>query len=63
MVGRLQCFRGISLHSAMVLATEIIDWRRFEHPRQLACYLDLVSRADSSPGRISWGETRHRPLG
>ena len=34
MVGRLQCFRGISLHSAMVLATEIVDWRRFEHPRQ-----------------------------
>jgi len=33
MVGRLQCFRGISLHSAMVLATEIVDWRRFERPR------------------------------
>jgi len=29
MVARLQCFRGISLHSAMVLATEIVDWRRF----------------------------------
>lgn len=41
MVGRLQCFRVISLHSAMVLATEIVDWRRFEHPRQLACYLGL----------------------
>jgi transposase len=48
MVSRLQCFRGISLHSAMVLATEIVDWRRFEHPRQLACYLGLVSREDSS---------------
>ncbi len=33
MVSRLQCFRGISLHSAMVLATEIVDWRRFQHPR------------------------------
>ena len=30
MVRQLQCFRGISLHSAMVLATEIVDWRRFE---------------------------------
>ncbi|MDQ6737004.1 MAG: transposase [Gemmatimonadota bacterium] len=48
MVGRLQCFRGISLHSAMVLATEIVDWRRFERPAQLACHLDLVSREDSS---------------
>jgi len=48
MVKRLQCFRGISLHSAMVLATEIVDWRRFERPAQLACYLGLVSREDSS---------------
>ena len=55
MVRRLQCFRGISLHSAMVLATEIVDWRRFEHPRQLACYLGLVSREDSSDGRRRLG--------
>jgi transposase len=55
MVGRLQCFRGISLHSAMVLTTEIVDWRRFEHPRQLACYLGLVSREDSSGDRVRLG--------
>jgi transposase len=55
MVGRLQCFRGISVHSAMVLATEIVDWRRFEHPRQLACYLGLVSREDSSGDRQRLG--------
>ena len=55
MVSRLQCFRGISLHSAMVLATEIVDWRRFEHPRQLACYLGLVSREDSSGDRVRLG--------
>jgi transposase len=55
MVQRLQCFRGISLHSAMVLATEIVDWRRFEHPRQLACYLGLVSREDSSGNRTRLG--------
>ena len=55
MVGRLQCFRGISLHSAMVLATEIVDWRRFARPTQLACYLGLVSREDSSGDRTRLG--------
>ena len=55
MVGRLQCFRGISLHSAMVLATEIVDWRRFKRPAQLACYLGLVSREDSSGDRTRLG--------
>lgn len=55
MVGRLQCFRGISRHSAMVLATEIVDWRRFERPAQLACYLGLVSREDSSGPRQRLG--------
>ena len=29
MVQQLQCYRGVSRHSAMVLATEIVDWRRF----------------------------------
>ena len=55
MVGRLQCFRGISVHSAMVLATEIVDWRRFERPAQLACYLGLISREDSSGDRVRLG--------
>jgi transposase len=55
MVRRLQCFRGISLHSAMVLATEIVDWRRFERPAPLACYLGLVSREDSSGDRTRLG--------
>ena len=55
MVDRLQCFRGVSLHSAMVLATEIVDWRRFERPSQLACYLGLVSREDSSGDRTRLG--------
>lgn len=50
-VGRLQCFRGISLHAAMVLATEIVDWRRFERPGQLAAYLGLVAREASSGPR------------
>jgi transposase len=55
MVNRLQCFRGIALQSAMVLATEIVDWRRFERPAQLACYLGLVSREDSSGDRTRLG--------
>lgn len=55
MVRRLQCFRGISLHSAMVLATEIVDWRRFDHPRPIACYLGLISREDSSGNRTRLG--------
>ena len=55
MVQALQCFRGIALQSAMVLATEIVDWRRFAHPRQLACYLGLVSREDSSGNRVRLG--------
>ena len=55
MVQVLQCFRGISLHSAMVLATELVDWRRFERPGQLACYLGLVSREDSSGNRQRLG--------
>ena len=50
-VRRLQCFRGIALQGAMVLATEIVDWRRFERPTQLAAYLGLVSREDSSGDR------------
>jgi len=51
MVQRLQCFRGIALQGAMVLATEIVDWRRFERPTQLAAYLGLVSREHSSGDR------------
>jgi transposase len=51
MVKRLQCFRGIALQGAMVLATEIVDWRRFARPTQLAAYLGLVSREDSSGDR------------
>jgi transposase len=64
MVQRLQCFRGIALQGAMVLATEIVDWRRFERPTQLAAYLGLVSREDSSglrerKGSITKAGNRH----
>jgi transposase len=39
----------------MVLATEIVDWRRFKRPSQLACYLGLISREDSSGDRTRLG--------
>ena len=39
------------MQGAMVLATEIVDWRRFERPGQLAAYLGLVAREDSSGPR------------
>jgi transposase len=54
-VRQLQCFRGLSLHSAMVLATEIVDWRRFAHAGQLSAYLGLIPREDSSGDRIRLG--------
>jgi hypothetical protein len=50
-VAWLQCFRGFQHHAAMVLATEIVDWRRFERPTQLMAYLGLVSRENSSGPR------------
>ncbi len=50
-VGRLQCFRGVQRHVAMVLTTEIGDWRRFASPRQLMAYLGLVPREHSSGDR------------
>jgi transposase len=53
-VERLRCFRGIETHSAMVLATEIGDWRRFDSPRQLMAYLGLV------PSEHSSGEKRRQ---
>ena len=39
------------MHAAMVLATEIGDWRRFTSPGQLMAYLGLVPREHSSGGR------------
>jgi transposase len=48
-VTRLQCFRGVQRHVAMVLT--IGDWRRFASPRQLMAYLGLVPREHSSGDR------------
>ena len=50
-VGALQCFRGFQVQGAMVLATELVDWRRFDSPRKLMAYLGFVPREDSSGDR------------
>jgi transposase len=50
-VGRLRCFRGLDTHSAMVLITEIGDFRRFESPRELMAYVGLVPSEESSGDR------------
>jgi transposase len=51
LVGRLGCFRGIDTLAAMVLATELGDWRRFASPRALMSYVGLVPREHSSRAR------------
>jgi transposase len=47
-VGRLKCFRAIETLSAMVLLTELGDWRRFQSPAQLMAYWGLVPTEHSS---------------
>ncbi len=49
-VGRLCCLKGIRTQAAMVLATEIGDFRRFTHPGKLMAYLGLVPSEHSSGG-------------
>jgi transposase len=53
-VARLGCFRGQATQGAMVLSTEIVDFRRFDHPRKLMAYMGLV------PSEHSTGETRRQ---
>ena len=50
-VARLHCFRGLDTHGAMVLATELADWRRFGSARELMAYFGLVPREHSSGDR------------
>lgn len=53
-VERLSSLRGIATLSAMILLTELVDLRRFEHPRKLMAYAGLVPTEHSS------GDSRHR---
>jgi transposase len=53
-VGWLRCFRGIDTLSAMILLAEIVDFHRFQRPRELMAYLGLV------PSEYSSGATERR---
>jgi transposase len=53
-IARLRCLRGIDTLSAVGLATEVGDFARFQHPKQLMNYLGLVPAENSS------GETRRQ---
>ena len=49
-VGRIGCLKGMSTQAAMVLVTEIGDFRRFEDPAKLMAYVGLVPTEHSSGG-------------
>lgn len=51
----LGAFRGVALITALTLAAEIGDIRRFAHPRQLMAYLGLVPSEYSSGPRVVQG--------
>ena len=50
-VAVLESFRGVAHQAALVLATELVDWRRFESPRALSAFFGLVPREASSGTR------------
>lgn len=54
-VEALQGFRGFQLVAAMVVASELGDLSRFEHPRKLMAYLGLVPDENSSGDRRRQG--------
>ncbi len=49
-LGWLRCFRGIDTVTAMVILSELHDFRRFDSPRQLMSYLGLTPSEHSSAG-------------
>ena len=53
-VAALTRFRGISTRTALGLISEIGDFRRFGHPRELASWLGIT------PSEYSSGEQQHR---
>ncbi len=59
LVRALQALRGVDLLTAVVLAAEIGDFKRFRTPKQLMAYLGLVPSEHSSGGaRRQGGITR-----
>jgi len=55
MVDALMGFRGFQQTAAMVLVSEIGDFKRFEHPKKLMAYLGVIPSEDSSGGRRKQG--------
>ena len=49
-VGWLRCFRGLDTLAAMILVAEIVDFHRFQRPRELMACLGLVPSEYSSGG-------------
>lgn len=47
-VATLAAFRGLEFHAALVLGSEVRDWRRFAKATQVMAYLGLVAREHSS---------------
>jgi transposase len=54
-VAALQAMRGIAFLSAVVLAAEIGDFRRFANPRQLMAWLGLVPSEHASGAKVERG--------
>ncbi len=50
-VNAIQALRGVSWLAAVILASEIGDFQRFTHPRQLMSYLGIVP-SESSSGSV-----------
>ena len=55
LVEALMGFRGFKRTAAMVIISEIGDFKRFKHPKQLMAYLGLIPSEDSSGGRRRQG--------
>ena len=54
-VAALCGYRGISTLTAMVIISEIVDFRRFSNAKELMCYLGLVPSEYSSGGKETKG--------
>src|SRR4051812_7294921 len=54
-VAALQAMRGVAFLSAVVLAAEVGDFRRFANPRQLTAWLGLVPSEHSSGSKVERG--------
>jgi transposase len=54
-VKKLRAFKGIGTLSAMLLITEITDFRRFPNPRALMAFLGLIPSENSSGDNIKGG--------